>query len=151
MFRQKFFTFREKTIWFIPELLNQLLNKSTNSYFIMGKLFLYLMAAFYIFAGVSHFRKPWFYLKMMPSYMPAHQPVVFWSGVIEIILGIGLIIPATQHWAAWGIILLLIAVFPANINMALNAESFPKISPTFLWIRLPLQFLLIWWAYQYTK
>lgn len=78
---------------------------------------LILMALLYIVAGLLHFIKPKMYLKIMPPYLPAHLPLVYLSGVAEILLGIGLLIPALQVYAAWGVILLLIAVFPANVYM----------------------------------
>ena len=101
-------------------------------------------------AGANHFINPKFYLDIMPPYLPWHYALVIISGIAEVVLGIGLLIPQTSPYAAWGLILLLIAVFPANLHMALNPEMFPSI-PTFaLWLRLPLQGLLILWAYWYT-
>ena len=114
------------------------------------KLSLYVMAALYIFAGIWHFVRPKFYLYIMPPYLPAHQAIVFWSGVAELVLGLGLLFPATRVWAAWGLIALLIAVFPANYYMAVG-DKFQAMSLWFRWGRLPVQGLLIWWAYQYTK
>ncbi len=110
----------------------------------------YFMAALYILAGVWHFVRPSFYLYIMPPYLPAHNALVFWSGVAEVLLGVGLLLPATRVWAAWGLIALLIAVFPANYYMAVG-EKFQQMSPWLRWGRLPLQGVLIWWAYQYTK
>jgi uncharacterized membrane protein len=110
---------------------------------------LYLMAAFFIYAGINHFRTERFFLKMMPPYLPAHKELVLISGVAEIIVGGLLLIPVTRVWGAWSAIALLIAVFPANVFMATSGK-FPKIPAWFLWARLPLQGLLIWWAYQYT-
>lgn len=117
----------------------------------MKKISLYLMALLYTAAGINHFVHPEFYIKIMPPWLPAHKELVFISGVFEVVLGLLLFFPATRRLAAWGIILLLIAVFPANIQMMLDykAENNPK-----LWIailRLPLQPVLIWWAYLYTK
>jgi uncharacterized membrane protein len=108
------------------------------------------MAVFYMAAGINHFIHPEFYLAIMPPYLPWHSALVLISGVAELVLGILLIPPFTRKLAAWGIILLLIAVFPANVQMLLNyiQENNPK---TWLAIlRLPIQGLLIWWAYQYT-
>lgn len=113
--------------------------------------FKYLMGILLVFAGIAHFTKTQFYVDMMPSYLPLHLELVYLSGIIEIALGILLLIPKTTKIAAWGIILLLIAVFPANINMYLNSEDFPQMSETALLIRLPIQILLIAWAYLYTK
>ena len=109
---------------------------------------LYLMAALYIYAGINHFRKPRFYLKAMPTYIPNQKLMVDLSGIFEIVLGIALLFPPTRSYAAWGIILLLIAVFPSNIYM-LTSGKFHKIPKWFLWARLPLQGVLIWWAYLY--
>lgn len=109
---------------------------------------LYGMAALYILAGVMHFVKPGGYLAMMPPYIPAHKAMVFWSGVTEVVLGLGLLFPATRSWAAIGIILLLIAVFPANVYMA-TADKFASLPRWLVWGRLPLQGFLIWWAWRY--
>jgi len=111
---------------------------------------LFVMAAFYVFAGVMHFVSPKFFLKIMPPYIPYHQLIVSVSGLAEILLGIGLLFSSTRQYAAWGIIVLLIAVFPANVYMAV-AEKFQSMSPWVRWGRLPIQAVLIWWAYQYTK
>ena len=80
---------------------------------------LWLMAAFYVFAGLNHFRAPEFYLPIMPPYLPWHAELVFLSGVAEVMIGVGLLVPRTRVLAAWGAIALLVAVFPANIHMAL--------------------------------
>lgn len=111
---------------------------------------LYLAAFLFILAGILHFVRERAYMKTMPLYIPYHKAMVLISGVAEIILGIGLLFPVTRVYAAWGLILLLIAVFPANIYMATSGR-FHQISPVLLWLRLPLQFVLIWWVYQYTK
>lgn len=111
----------------------------------------YLMAIFYAVSGVNHFIHPDFYLQIMPPYLPWHLALVNLSGGIEIALGILLLIPRTTRLAAWGIILLLIAVFPANLYMAMNPALFPEVKPLALYIRLPLQAVLMAWAYWYTK
>lgn len=116
----------------------------------MEKIALYIMAGFFVFAGASHFTKKNFFMKAMPPYIPNHEEMVIISGIAEVILGIGLLFSKTQALAAWGIILLLIAVFPANIYMATSGK-FTKIPQWLLWLRLPLQLVLIAWAYQYTK
>jgi uncharacterized membrane protein len=116
----------------------------------LKEILLYLQAIFYILAGINHFRKEWFYLKMMPDYFPEHKQFVFWSGVAEIVLGIGLIFSVTRVYSAWGIIVLLIAVFPANLYM-LTSGKFKKMPLWALILRLPLQFLLICWAFYFTK
>ncbi len=116
----------------------------------MEKISLYLQSAFYVWAGVNHFRMPKFYLKMMPDYLPMHKQLVDWSGIAEIILGIGLLFEQTRSFSAWGIIMLLVAVFPANVYM-LSSGKFPKIPKWFLYARFPLQIIAIWWAYSFTK
>lgn len=109
------------------------------------------MSVLYIIAGFNHFVHPRFYLKIMPPWLPLHSLLVLLSGIMEVVFGILLCIPATRLFAAWGLIVLLIAVFPANIQMMLNYrhQHHPQ-----LWLavlRLPLQGLLIAWAYVYTK
>jgi uncharacterized membrane protein len=116
----------------------------------MQQIGLYLMSLLYTAAGINHFIKPKFYLAIMPPYIPAHELMVFLSGIAELVLGIGLLFPPTRAFAAWGIILLLVAVLPANVYM-ITSDKFTKISAWILWLRLPLQFLLMWWAYIYTK
>ncbi len=111
----------------------------------------YLFGAFFIAAGANHFINPGFYVRMMPAYLPLHGALVAISGVAEIVLGAMLLVPRFQVMAAWGLIALLVAVFPANLNMALNADQFAAMSPLALWIRLPIQGLLIAWAYWFTR
>ena len=113
--------------------------------------FKYLMAAFYVLAGINHFLNPAVYLKIMPPYLPWHQFMVEASGVCEIALGLLLLVPRWTRWAAWGLIALLIAVFPANLHMAAHPELYPEIPPAALWARLPLQVVLIAWAWVYTR
>ena len=110
-----------------------------------------LMAVFYIGAGVNHFLTPDFYLKMMPPYLPYHVAINYISGGFEILLGVLLLIPRFTRFAAWSLIALLIAVFPANLYMAMNPELFPDAKPVALLIRLPFQALFIAWAYWYTR
>ena len=111
----------------------------------------FLLGIAFILAGVNHFLKPDFYLKMMPPVFPWHLFLVYLSGIFEIALGILLLIPKYTSLAAWGLIALLIAVFPANIYMAFNPQLFPEFSPLALYLRLPVQFVLIMWAYLFTK
>jgi uncharacterized membrane protein len=111
----------------------------------------WLFGVSFIAAGLNHFVNPGFYVRMMPDYLPWHAELVAISGVAEAVLGAMLLVPRFQVLAAWGLIALLIAVFPANLNMALHADRFPTISPVALWIRLPIQGLLIAWAYWYTR
>lgn len=114
-------------------------------------VFKYLLGLLFIIGGIAHFTKTEFYLKAMPSYLPFHEVIVYASGVLEIVLGILLLISKTTRKAAFGIILLLIAVFPANVNMYINYTDFPDMTETALLIRLPIQLILIVWAYVYTR
>jgi uncharacterized membrane protein len=111
---------------------------------------LYVMALFYFLAGVMHFVNPKFFLRIVPPKLPAKLTLVYISGIAEIVLGIGLIIPGTQSLAAWGVILLLIAVFPANIYQYMAKGAGMRVPQWALLIRLPLQFVLILWAFWYT-
>lgn len=111
----------------------------------------YLLSAFMVFGGVMHFLNPGFYLKMMPPYLPWHSGLVMLSGVLEILLGIFLVVPRFTRFAAWGIIALLIAVFPANIYLASHPELMPDASPTVHLLRLPFQAVFIAWAWWFTR
>jgi len=111
----------------------------------------YVFAVFFVLAGLNHFRSDEFYVRIMPPYLPWHLFLVYVSGVAEIAWGISLLVPRLQRLAAWGLIALLIGVFPANIHMAIHPELFPEFSPTVLWTRLPVQAALIAWAYWYTS
>ena len=107
-------------------------------------------AALFIIAGIGHFVATDFFLKIMPPYLPLHLPIVLVSRVIEILLGILLLVPRYSRLAAWGIIALLIAVFPANIHVYQHQELFPL--PSFVHLlRLPLQGVLILSAFAYTR
>jgi uncharacterized membrane protein len=113
----------------------------------------FVLAAFFVAAGVQHFRDPEFFLKIVPDYIPTnlHAPAVDVSGLFEILLGIMLLAPKTSRLAAWGMIALLVAVFPANIYLYQHPQIMPEVSPTFHFWRLPLQGVLIAWAYWYTR
>ncbi len=110
----------------------------------------YVLGILFIAAGLYHFINPDFYLRIMPPYLPWHLFLVHLSGLFESALGILLLIPKFTRLAAWGLIALLIAVFPANIHMAMNPQLYPDIPPFTLWLRLPLQGVFIAWAYWYT-
>ena len=110
-----------------------------------------LLGVFFIAAGVNHFLRTGFYLRMMPPYVPFHLAMVQISGAAEMLLGLLILIPCRSAIAGWGLIALLIAVFPANVQMALHPETFPEFSARALWLRLPLQAVMIAWAYWYTR
>ena len=110
----------------------------------------YLIAGLFMLAGLLHFIRPQIFLSIMPDYIPYQLAMVYVSGVAEFLGGLGILISQTQYWAAWGLILLLLAVFPANINMAV--EAIQKQGYWSWWsmatiLRLPLQFVLIYWVY----
>jgi len=112
-----------------------------------------ILAIAIIFVGVTHFLIPEPYVKIMPPQLPYPLKLVYLSGFYEILGGIGLLVPPVSQAAAWGLIALFIAVFPANINMAVNhikLEYIPN-SPWVHVVRLPFQAVLIAWAWWYTK
>jgi uncharacterized membrane protein len=111
----------------------------------------WLLGLLFVAAGVNHFVHPDFYVKIMPPYLPWHHELVALSGIAEVVLGVLVLIPKTTAPAAWGLIALLCAVFPANLHMALNSELFPDLAPAVLWARLPLQGVLIAWAWWFTR
>lgn len=111
---------------------------------------LYLMAIIYIIAGLNHFRNPRLYLKIIPPYLPNPKAVNLISGLAEIVLGVVLLIPFLTSIAAWGVIALLIAVFPTHIYMYQNPKARMGLPLWALILRMPLQLVLIYWAYQYT-
>ena len=121
------------------------------SHMLKDKLLLYIMALLYVVAGSLHFLRPGMYTGIIPSYLPYPLTLVYISGLAEIVLGLLLLNRKTKKLAAWGIMALLVAVFPANVQMLLN---YSRDQHPFLWIavlRLPLQVILIWWAWRYAK
>ena len=110
----------------------------------------FVLAIFLIGAGITHFVNPAFFLKIMPPYLPLHKELVLVSGIFEVLLGVLLLVPPYSRWAAWGIVALLIAVFPANLYVFQHQELIPA-SPLVHLLRLPLQGVLILWAYWYTR
>lgn len=111
---------------------------------------LYFMAGMYIMAGIPHFWKPKAYLKIMPTYLPYHLELVYLSGAFEIIFGVLLLFPETQSIGAWGVIAVLIGVFPANIHMVTSNKVKKPFYIIMLWLRLPLQGWLVYWAWLFT-
>jgi uncharacterized membrane protein len=103
--------------------------------------------------GVLHFARPKPFVHIVPTYLPAPLALVYISGFFEILFGVGLLVPATRAWAAWGLMVLYVAVFPANIYMLTHNISLDPKKPIprwALWVRLPFQFLFIAWAYWFT-
>lgn len=109
-----------------------------------------LLAAFFIVGGVMHFVLPATYAGVMPPWLPYHAALVAISGVAEIAGGVGVLVPPLRRAAGWGLILLSIAVFPANVQMLLDglAAGRPGWQIALLVIRLPLQAALIWWIWR---
>ena len=103
-----------------------------------------------IVAGTMHFVNPKFFVKIVPPYLPLHYELVLVSGFFEVLLGVLLLIPRTLRLAAWGIVALLIAVFPANVYLYQHQDILPA-TPIIHLLRLPLQAVFILWAYWHTK
>jgi uncharacterized membrane protein len=110
-------------------------------------LSLWILAAFFVVAGTNHFLNPTPYLAMMPPYLPWHEGLVVVSGIAEIAGGLGILIHKMRWFAGWGLIALLVAVFPANVQVALHGWPGEQIPQWTLWARLPLQPVLIAWVY----
>jgi uncharacterized membrane protein len=107
-----------------------------------------LAGPFFVFAGAMHFAVPRTYAQIVPPYLPRHRQLVYASGVAEAIGGLGLMPRATRRVAGWWLIATLIAIFPANVHMALHPEDFPKVpgGAASLWARLPFQAVFIAWV-----
>jgi len=113
------------------------------------RIALLLVSVFFCFAGISHFTSPDFFVAIVPPYLPAPLALVYVSGVFEILGGLGVLLPRTRRVAGYGLLALLVAVYPANVHMALNPDQFSDISPAALYARLPMQFVFaaaVWWA-----
>ncbi len=121
--------------------------------YVLKTVLKYIFALFFVLGGINHFLNEPFYLRIMPDYIPLalHRPAVIVSGVAEFVLGVMLMIPRTTRLAAWGLIALLIAIFPANIYVYQHQEIFPDVSPALHLLRLPLQGVMIAWAWWYTR
>ena len=110
-----------------------------------------IMTLFYTMAGTNHFINPDWYVRIVPPILPFKTAIVYISGILEIILGSLLIFPKTRFIAGWGLIILLVAVYPANIYVALTNGEAMDITPLIAWGRLPFQFVLIGLAYWHSK
>ena len=111
----------------------------------------YVLGALFIAAGANHFVNEPFYTKIVPPYIPAPRLMVEISGAAETGLGALLLWKRCTRLAAWGLIVLLVAVFPANLHMALHPEQFSRFRPAVLWARLPFQAVFIAWAYWHAR
>jgi uncharacterized membrane protein len=124
--------------------------KNERQHSLAGRL---ILSIFFLVAGLTHFVFPHNYILIVPPILPSPGLIVLFSGIAEIAGGLGLLFPLTQRAAAWGLVLLLIAVFPANIYMAVAHLPFSGVlgKSWLQWLRLPLQFPLIYWAWLYTR
>jgi len=110
-----------------------------------------LLAVFFTAAGALHFLRPAMYEEIMPEYVPAHYELVLASGAAEVAGALGVIPRRTRRLAGFWLAATLVAVFPANVHMALHPDRYPGLSPGLLWGRLVLQPLAIWWALSATR
>ena len=106
------------------------------------------LGAFFLVAGALHFLRPRMYEAIMPDALPAHRELVYASGAAELAGGAGVLHPRTRRVAGWWLIATLLAVFPANVHMALHPERYRAIPPWALWARLPVQGVLIAWVHR---
>ncbi|WP_049997683.1 DoxX family protein [Halococcus sediminicola] len=118
----------------------------------------YVMGLLYVGAGVLHFVAPKRYAHVVPPRFPRPVALVYLSGIAEVVLGTGVLLRRTRRRSAWGIVALLIAVFPANVHMATGDVATDAVSDwaegitrAALWVRLPLQAVLVLWAWWYTR
>ena len=107
-----------------------------------------IVGLFFILAGALHFIRTGYYVGIVPPYVPFPLAAVYASGALETGFGALFLFRRTRHAAAWGLALLLVAVFPANVHMALNAASFPAFPGWVYLLRLPLQGVLIAWVWR---
>ena len=115
------------------------------------KLVLFGLSTFFIYTGIHHFVNPGFYLSIMPPAFPLHTEAVYISGFFEVVGGVCVLIPRLRKIAGWGLVALLVAVYPANIYMAITPEAFPDIHVALLYVRLAFQFLFFYWAFSVTR
>ena len=108
-----------------------------------------LFGPFFVLAGVMHFVKPDWYMQIMPSWIPHHRELVYASGIAEIAGGLATMHPRTRRAGALWSVATLVAVFPANVSMALDSAEYSDAVPGgawALWARLPVQALFVAWA-----
>ncbi|HEY2152387.1 MAG TPA: DoxX family protein [Vicinamibacterales bacterium] len=117
----------------------------------LRKWALLALAVFFVAAGANHFVNPSFYVRITPPSLPSPLSLVYVSGLFEVLGGVGVLVPSVRSAAGWGLVLLLIAVFPANLYMAINPDRFSDIPVAFLYLRLPLQAVFVAWAFWATR
>jgi uncharacterized membrane protein len=106
------------------------------------------LGGFFLLAGLMHILKPRPYVAIVPAALPRKREIVFVSGVAEMAGGAGVLVPGTRRLAGWWLIATLLAIFPANVNMAVNADRFRTVPEPLLWARLPVQGALIAWVWR---
>ena len=109
----------------------------------------YLFAILFVISGMAHLSRSEVYERIIPPYIPEHKTTVLLSGIAEMVLGFMLLNVETQTKAAWGLMVILILFFPVHIYMLQNKKASLKLPKWVLWLRIPLQFVFIYWAYQY--
>ena len=107
-----------------------------------------VLGGFYLAAGLLHFVKPRPYEAIMPRALPAHRELVYASGAAEMLGGAGVLSDRTAHAAGWWLVATMLAVFPANVNMAVDARRFERIPEPLLWGRLPVQGAILYWIWR---
>jgi uncharacterized membrane protein len=110
-----------------------------------------LLSVFFLTTGTLHFLRPDVYEQIVPDYVPAHRELVLLSGAAEIAGAVAIVFPATRRSAGLWLTAVLVAIFPANVHMALHPERYRSIPAPLLWARLPLQPLLVLWALRATR
>lgn len=113
----------------------------------MPRIPLLVISLFFFAGGLAHFVFTDFFVMAMPDYLGYHQELVLISGIFELAGAMGILVPKTRFCAGCGLIVLIAAVYPANINMALHPEQYPEIPRLLLYARLPLQFLMAWFVW----
>ena len=112
---------------------------------------LYVLSTIYVFAGIMHFIKPQLYLRVMPLYLPNHKLLILLSGIAEVVLGISVCIPILKNIAIYGLIAMLITFLMVHFYMLSSKKAAAGIPTWVLLLRIPLQFVLMYWAYYYLK
>ena len=105
------------------------------------------LSLLFVAAGINHFVNTQVYISIMPSYLPMHHELILISGAFEIIGGLGILLPMLRKAAGWGLMALLLAVFPANLQMSMHTSEYPSIPAWLIHLRLPFQLLFFAWVY----
>ncbi|HEC58170.1 MAG TPA: hypothetical protein ENI24_01220 [Methylophaga sp.] len=110
-----------------------------------------IIALFFTIGGIAHFVLIDKFISIMPSYLGYPKQLVIISGIFELLGAMGILFSQTRRFAGYGLIALIVAVYPANIHMALHAQDYPTIPEMVLWLRLPLQFFFVWFVWRAIK